>query len=132
MQDDKTYSTRLNTILESQAAARAVRIELFFQGQLHTVEKSEMPFYLGRDENACDLTLEDTTVSRRHCVLQIRGNQIGLLDTSTNGTYVQAGRSAVLHIHNEFYPLVGKGVLRMGRMIEDEDPELVLYKVVTV
>jgi len=132
MQDDKTYSTRLNTILESQAAARAVRIELFFQGQLLTVEKSEMPFYLGRDENACDLILEDTAISRRHCVLQMRGNQIGLLDTSTNGTYVQPGRSAILQIHNEFYPLVGKGVLRMGRMIENEDPELVFYKVVSV
>ena len=128
---DDNYSTRLNTILESQAAARALRIELFFQGKLLTVEKSEMPYYMGRDENSCDLIFEDSAVSRRHCVLQMRGNQIGILDTSTNGTFIQPGRSAVLHIHNEFYPMVGKGVIRMGRMIEDEDPELVFYKVVT-
>lgn len=131
MQDDKTYSTRLNTILDMQAAAKALRIELFFQNKLIVIEKSEMPFYIGRDDNACDLVLADATVSRRHCVLQMRGNQIGLLDTSTNGTFVQPGRAAALQIHNEFYPLVGKGTLRLGRNTEEDDPELILYKVVT-
>lgn len=132
MQDDKTYSTRLNTILDSQAAAKAIRIELFFQGKLLSIEKSEMPYYIGRDDNACDLAIMDSTISRRHCVLQMRGNQIGLLDTSTNGTFVQPGRSEALQIHNEFYPLVGKGTLRLGRRIEEDDPELIFYKVVTI
>ena len=132
MQEDKTYSTRLNTILEMQAASRALRIELYFQGKQLTIEKSEMPFYLGRDEAACDIVLADAQVSRRHCVFQMRGNQIGLLDTSTNGTYVQTGRNQMLQIHNDFYPLVGKGTIRPGRIIEEDDPELILYKVITV
>lgn len=132
MQDDKTYSTRLNTILDMQAASKAVRIELFFQNKLIVIEKYEMPFYIGRDESACDLVISDTSISRRHCVLQLRGNQIGILDTSTNGSFVQPGRAPALQIHNEFYPLVGKGTLRLGRQIEEDDPELIFYKVITV
>lgn len=131
MQDDKTFATRLNSRLENASGPKVLRVELFFQGKLFSVETSDLPFYLGRDETACDFVVVDSTISRRHCVLQLRGQQIGLLDTSTNGTFVQAGRSNPLQIHNEFYPLSGKGTLRMGRTIEADDPELIHFKVVT-
>ncbi len=132
MQDDKTYSTRLNTILDMQVASKAIRIELFFRNQLIVIEKSEMPYYIGRDASACDMVISDSMISRRHCVLQLRGNQIGLLDTSTNGSFVQPGRSDTLKIHNEFYPLVGKGTISLGRQMEIDDPDLIHYKVVTL
>jgi hypothetical protein len=61
----------------------------------------------------------------------MRDHQVGLLDTSTNGTFVRPGRAESVFIHNEYYPLVGQGTIKLGQRIDLEDPELLLYKVVT-
>lgn len=131
MTDDKTYATRLTTNSARVAIAQFVRIELFYRGKLTVIKRDELPFYIGRDEESCDLAISGSTISRRHCVLQMRDHQIGLLDTSTNGTFVRPGRAESVFIHNEYYPLVGQGTIKLGQRIDLEDPELLLYKVVT-
>lgn len=131
MSDDKTYATRLNTNSAKVVIAQFVRIELFYRGKLMAIKREELPFYIGRDEESCDLSISGDTISRRHCVLQMRDHQVGLLDTSTNGTFVRPGRAESVFIHNEYYPLVGQGTIKLGQRIDLEDPELLLYKVVT-
>lgn len=131
MQDDKTYTTRLNTPLTPQVACKAVRIEVFFQAKLFVIEQAEMPYFIGRDEASCDMVIANSTISRRHCAFEVRGSQIGVLDDSTNGTYVQSGRADTLKIHKEFFPLVGTGTLMLGHPADD-NPEVILYKIITV
>lgn len=131
MIDDKTYATRLNDNSDDVEIAQFLRIELFYFGKLTVIDKKEIPFYLGRDEESCDMIIQGDTISRRHCVLQIRDQQIGLLDTSTNGTYIKPGHSKNVFIHNDYYPLVGQGSIKLGHAIDLDDPEILLYKVVS-
>jgi len=52
----------------------------------------DLPVVVGRNPPA-DLILEDATVSRRHCKLEVRDGQLQLSDlTSTNGTFVNGVR----------------------------------------
>lgn len=131
MSDDRTYATRLNTNASARQSHKTARIELFVQGKLTTIERDELPYYLGRDENDCDMTFAGERISRRHCTFQIRDNQIGLLDTSTNGTYIKLGRAESLFIHNDFYPLIGQGAIQLGQRVDLDDSDIILYKVVT-
>lgn len=131
MPTDKTYATRLNTNSARVEIAQFVRIEIFYQGELSVIKREELPFFLGRDHSACDLVVTGDTVSRKHCVLQFRDQQIGVLDTSTNGTFVKPGRAECVFIHNEYYPLVGQGSIKLGQRIDLDDADVLLYKVVT-
>jgi pSer/pThr/pTyr-binding forkhead associated (FHA) protein len=131
MSYDKTYATRINTNSAKIEVARFVRIELFYSGKLTAVNKEELPFYIGRDNETCGMVITGDTISRRHCVFQMRDHQVGLLDISTNGTFVQPGRSASVFIHNDYYPLVGQGTIKLGQSIDQNDPDVLLYKVVT-
>ncbi len=130
MVDDNALKTQINKAAPSLRNNQALRIELFYLGKLIVVEKSDFPFYLGRDEESCDMIIQGDTISRRHCLFQVRDNQIGLMDTSTNGTYIKPGISSSVFIHNEYYPLVGQGCIKLGQAIED-DTEVLHYKIAT-
>lgn len=129
MNDDKTFATRLNTNSANIEVAAFLQIELFYQGKLLVIPREDLPFYLGREEGINDMVMDGDTISRKHCVLQLRDHQIGLLDTSTNGTFVKPGRADSVFIHHEYYPLVGQGAIKLGHKIELDDPDLILYRV---
>lgn len=131
MTDDKTFATRFNTRLAKVDQELFSRIELFYHGKLHVIGGEELPFFIGRDEDTNDLTVEGDTISRKHCVLQLRDRQIGLLDTSTNGTFIKPGRADSVVIHHDYYPLVGQGAIKPGHKIELDDPDLILYRVLS-
>lgn len=130
MNDDKTFATRLNTHNANVEVASFQQIELFYQGKSRVIQSDELPFYIGRDEGINHMAVEGETISRKHCVLQLRDRQIGLLDTSTNGSFVKPGRADSVFIHHEYYPLVGQGAIKLGQRIELDDPELILFKVI--
>lgn len=71
-------------------------------GTVFTVSKPRL--YLGRG-STMDIQLKDAEVSRRHAMLEIRGEDAALIDLgSTNGTFVDGERierSAIAH-QNEF------------------------------
>lgn len=49
-------------------------------------------FLLGRG-NDCDLCLYDTTASRHHCLIRVRGDEVTLVDLgSSNGTFLNGTR----------------------------------------
>lgn len=134
MTDDDALSTKLNTDTNTNEVkvTNSIRIELFYQNRLYVVTRDELPFYLGRDNEACDLVITGDTISRKHCVLQWRDKQIGVLDTSTNGTFVRPGRAGNVFIHSEFYPLVGQGAMKLGqRLSEEDDSDVIFFKVIS-
>lgn len=131
MNDDKTFATRFNTDSANNQKQTAFQIELFYQGKLHVLRGDELPFYIGRDQEINDLAVDGDTISRKHCVLQLRDKQIGMLDTSTNGTFIRPGRADSLFIHHDYYPLVGQGAIKPGHKIEPDDPDLILYRVIS-
>ncbi len=130
MSEEDGYTKRLDIHAMERELACGQHIELFFQGKLVSVTLDDLPYQLGRDESSCDMVIYGETVSRKHCALQVRDRQIGLLDESTNGTYLRVGRNDSVCVHNDFHPLVGQGVIKLGHRIDMDDAELIFYKVV--
>src|SRR5471030_433262 len=57
-------------------------------GEGKTVPISGSHFVIGRDEQ-CNLRPASATVSKRHCVLSVKGGKVSLRDLdSTNGTFL--------------------------------------------
>ena len=130
MNPDNSPNTQINPELLQTIAGKFDRIELFYNGRGHMVSASDLPFFIGRDKNSCHLTVVKDVVSRVHCVVDIKDNQIGIQDRSTNGTVVKMGEANSVIIRDEFYPLTGKGCLTLGEQFSSNESDLILFKVV--
>ncbi|MBS6195415.1 MAG: FHA domain-containing protein [Clostridiales bacterium] len=75
-----------------------------FQGASILLEHME-PVTIGTDPSCCNLVLQGEEISRKHCTISYNGvsNTYLLLDTSTNGTYLEGGqripRSFAMELH---------------------------------
>jgi len=81
------------------------------QGQTHTLTKPRV--VLGR--KGADVALNDSEISRKHCVLEVRDSYINLKDLdSTNGTFYEEERvrAAMLQDGSEFR--VGTSLIRVN------------------
>lgn len=105
-------------------------IEIFYQGKVQSISRGEMPFSVGRDKQKCQLVLRDKLVSRQHFAFVVRDGLIGLHDMSTNGTWVQLGRSEGVLVKNSFLPLVGSGTIKPGSETESDESNKLLFKVI--
>ncbi len=82
---------------------------------------------LGRDI-ACDLTLADSFVSRRHATLTLRRTQVFLTDQSTNGTFIRRPDGATAHVFRTELLLDGEGEISLGRAFEQEPVQSIRFK----
>ena len=69
---------------------------------------------MGRDPE-CDLRVEDTTASRRHCTIVRRDAAFILRDHSSNGTFVTLSGQREVRIHEQELPLGKSGVVALGQ-----------------
>ncbi|HEY7774753.1 MAG TPA: FHA domain-containing protein [Marinagarivorans sp.] len=125
-------ATRLNTLFEEPELEWDFRAALFFRGQEYTLRPENLPFHIGRDNTVCQLVVDGELASRDHCALVIKDGQLGLLDTSTNGTVVKFGRADSIVVHKKFLPLAGQGCFKLGQRIDLNDPDLIMFKVAKV
>ena len=66
---------------------------LFIAVDGREVEVNKFPFVIGRGSRVTDLTISDANISRRHCEIDRRGNDIVIRDLgSTNGIEVYGVR----------------------------------------
>lgn len=127
---DDTPNTLVNSDIKDDSEGRFARIELYYDGKAYRLTAEDLPFLIGRDYNSCHMAVAKTVVSRVHCLIEIKDQQIGVLDKSTNGTVVKAGDANSVVIRDEFYPLTGKGCLSLGEPFSSQSTALVLFKVV--
>lgn len=130
MVEEDNPNTLINSDLLQKAEGEFSRIELFHKGDAYRVNVGDLPFYIGRDERVCPLSVDKDVVSRIHCVVEIKDNQVGILDRSTNGTVVKVGEANSVIIRDEFYPLTGKGCLSLGEQYSSDQSEMILFKVI--
>jgi hypothetical protein len=98
---------------------------------LKTIEISENNpvLTIGRDP-ANDLELTESHVSRNHCRIERRANEILLIDSSINGTIiVNEGKQEVL-IRNGSISLKGKGMIFLGRPFLGERRGSISYELI--
>src|SRR5690606_30876962 len=94
---EKIMKTQIKTQPNADARQEEFRLDIFFRGENYCLSESHLPFYIGR-EKTCDMIIKDELVSRVHCAFQIQDHQLGLLDQSTNGTFVLTGRSESVRV----------------------------------
>lgn len=129
MSRDKTTILNSDTDIQRKLDAMAFCIELFFRGKDYRFERNELPICLGRSAEDCDLVVESSTASRKHCYLAVQDNQIGILDESTNGTYIKIGRAESVLIKHSFYPLVSQGNISLGEPIESNTDDIIYFRI---
>lgn len=112
-----------------QQQTAVTSIEIFYNGDVYKISDENLPFIVGRDRDKCQLALENKLVSREHFVLTERDGLIGLEDTSTNGTWVQLGRSRPVQVKHAFIPLLGSGLIQAGCEIRNDENTQLHFKV---
>jgi len=126
--DYESNTTVLNSKV-SEAPEDWDRLEIFYRNRLTKITRDKLPFTIGRGDN-CDLQVYSDVASRQHCEVSSLNGQIGVKDSSTNGTFVQFGRADEIMVKDDFSPLTGQGRLSLGKKLESDDPNIILFKVI--
>ena len=84
---------------------------------------------MGRDA-ACDLVIHDRRASRHHASIERRGNQVVLIDRSTNGTYVMINGLPEHFLKQSECILRGKGVILFAASSSNPDGECAEFEVI--
>ncbi|HSH01352.1 MAG TPA: adenylate/guanylate cyclase domain-containing protein [Anaerolineae bacterium] len=74
-----------------------------------------------------DLIVDMGLVSRWHATVELRQGKFVLIDRSTNGTYLQTGQGERFMVHREEFALHGKGIISLGKEVQEGDPDLIYY-----
>lgn len=130
-QSNETIIVQFDNDIMRNVNSSATHIEIFFRGKDMSFSKAQLPVKLGRDAAECDIVIDSNVASRIHCVIEVRENQIGLIDKSTNGTFIHIGRNETFLIKSTFYPLIGQGTIKLGEEIDKNDTNMVYFRMVT-
>ena len=104
-------------------------IELMINNKLYPLTPAHLPFKMGRGKDDVNLVITGDVVSRHHCTIEYREDRLGVTDSSTNGTHIQVGPTTPIAIKNEFYPLHGRGMIKLGDSFSKDKGEIIYYKV---
>lgn len=106
----------------------SARLSLSYEGLEHWFTASSRVFVVGRNLD-CDLVVATPVASRHHARFIYRKGKFVMIDQSTNGTYVKIkGNDQICLLNGEELPLVGEGVISLGRPIEEGDPHLIRFR----
>ncbi|MBK1673158.1 FHA domain-containing protein [Ectothiorhodospira shaposhnikovii] len=98
-------------------------------GEKHDFKAGARVFVVGRSPD-CDLVVNVPVASRHHARVIYRKGKFVLVDQSTNGTYVRVhGMEEICLLNGEELPLVGEGVISLGRSVVEGDVDLVAFSV---
>ncbi|MCG5512614.1 FHA domain-containing protein [Ectothiorhodospira shaposhnikovii] len=98
-------------------------------GEKHEFKAGARVFVVGRSAD-CDLVVNVPVASRHHARVIYRKGKFVLVDQSTNGTYVRIhGMDEICLLNGEELPLVGEGVVSLGRPVTEGDADLVTFSV---
>jgi len=110
----------------NQEQHRPRRLRLRFQGEEIVLDEHRNQITIGRaDEN--DLTVKGNLISRLHARIEASKTRFTLIDQSTNGTYVYADTGQEQFVRRDSMPIVGEGLIGLGRAPERESLQTIRY-----
>ncbi len=114
-------------LVESPAQARIHAtqgpcLRLRYCGKEHTLDDASPVIKFGRGANN-DVIVNDRRASRHHARVERRGEQIVVIDTSTNGTYVTLQGRPELSLRQGDCVIHGKGVICFAASATDSDAD---------
>ena len=101
-------------------------LELSLGDQLVKVDPSCTSVTIGRQKHN-DIMLDDSRVSRSHARVEYRRGRYMLIDQSSNGTYVLASGGTVVRIKKDELPLIGEGIIALGRPPDPGSTKMIHY-----
>lgn len=126
--EDQTIAASINTELRKRVNSTATHIDLFYRGLSYSYNKNQLPVVLGRDTERCDIQVDSNVTSRTHCTIELQDDQIGIRDTSKNGTYIKVARTEGFVVKQTFYPLLGQGAIQLGSALPNSDDNTIMFK----
>ena len=103
------------------------RLILEHRGKRVELVPSAQPFTMGRGERN-NLVVDRDLVSRSHADIQFRQGKFVLADHSTNGTYLLLDNGARFFVRREEFALHDRGVISLGQVVLDNNPDLIRYQ----
>lgn len=76
-----------------------------------------------------DIRVDHHRTSRWHAVVRCQRGKFLVTDTSSNGTYCAEEGGDPLELHKEDHLLSGRGLLGLGMVVEEGDPNAIHYEV---
>ncbi|MBN2062423.1 MAG: adenylate/guanylate cyclase domain-containing protein [Deltaproteobacteria bacterium] len=104
------------------------KMELVFQGQRIEVDQNRPSATLGR-QNHNDVVVNDNRVSRSHARIEYNRGKFVLIDQSTNGTYALIQNKKTLNLKRDEAPLIGSGIIGLGREVTPDSPLAIHYSI---
>ncbi|MBV1889602.1 MAG: FHA domain-containing protein [Gammaproteobacteria bacterium] len=104
------------------------RLKLIYEGQEKTLDLSMHPMSMGRGKRA-DMMVNDSFASREHVRIETRRGKFVLLDTSTNGTYVET-QDGSFYLRREELVLRGKGRISLGRELAENPDQFISFETI--
>ena len=100
------------------ADAPVVALSLCYEGQRRQLNPGRGAFSIGRAPDN-DLVVMSGSVSRKHATIDFGRDRFVLLDTSTNGTYVETQNGEMVFLRREAFPLWGQGRIALGASVTE-------------
>jgi hypothetical protein len=107
------------------------KMELQFQGQRVDVDQNRPSVTLGRQSHN-DVVVNDSRVSRSHARIEYRRGKFVLIDQSTNGTFALIQGKKSINLKRDEAPLLGKGIIGLGREVTDDSPVAIHYSIALI
>lgn len=101
---------RLFALAGPSTAARPLPFTLRYGDQRLSLDETRPCISIGRDA-PCDVMVHDRRASRRHARIEKRGEQVFLVDHSSNGSYLTLDGQAEIFVRGEECLLHGRGVI---------------------
>jgi len=102
------------------------QLELRYAGNTFLISSPCTGFGIGRDPGN-SLVVVAAPVSRNHATIEFTRGKFVLVDTSTNGTYVLTHDQQALYLRREVLPLWGHGLIGLGALATEDNPDVVHY-----
>ncbi|MFO7642729.1 MAG: adenylate/guanylate cyclase domain-containing protein [Candidatus Competibacteraceae bacterium] len=119
-------STGAQEVLRSLFYSRLI---LEYRGKRVELLPSAQAFTMGRGDRS-SLMVDRELVSRSHADIQFRQGKFVLADHSTNGTYLLLDNGARFFVRREDIALHDHGVISLGQVVLDNNPDLIRYQCV--
>jgi hypothetical protein len=92
------------------ASSTRGRLRLDYGKAVIVLDENKPVIDMGRG-SMCDVVIRDPRASRRHATINRRGNQVVLIDGSTNGTFVTIDGDSERFVKHAEFILHGKGII---------------------
>ncbi len=128
---DSTSQTQFVSYQDQDVLMNLLFARLFLEYRGRNIElvPDHRVFKIGRGSGN-DLVVGREQVSRSHATIEFRQGKFILVDQSVNGTHLLLKDGARIFLRREEFTLHDRGIIFLGPIISEQDPDIIHYSVI--